>query len=74
VLAALSAGVIDRPKAEVFVAELSALGDVAAAAVAAAMWLPARDMTTGQLRAALRAMVLAIDPDAARRRAESGRA
>jgi hypothetical protein len=74
VLTALSAGVIDRAKAEVFVAELAALGDIAAKAVAAALWLPARDMTTGQLRMALRAMVLAIDPDAVRRRAAAGRA
>jgi hypothetical protein len=74
VLAALSAGVLDRAKAEVFVTELSALSDIAAAAVAAALWSPARDMTTGQLRMALRALVLAIDPDAVRRRSEAARA
>ncbi len=33
----------------------------------------ARNMTTGQLRAALRAMVLALNPDAAKERAEKGR-
>jgi hypothetical protein len=74
VLAALFAGVIDRSRAAVFAAELSVLGSVAAAAVAAAFWQEAARMTTGQLRAALRRMVLAIDPSAARRRAEDGRA
>jgi hypothetical protein len=74
VLRALGTGVLDRAKAEVFADELSALSDVAAAAVAAAFWTPARDMTTGQLRRALRLMVASIDPDAVRRRAERGRA
>ena len=67
-------GRIDRSRAEVFASELSGLGDIAAAAVAAAFRDIAGSMTTGQLRAALRAMVLEIDPDAARRRAERGRA
>ncbi|MDA8319826.1 MAG: hypothetical protein M0030_08455 [Actinomycetota bacterium] len=67
-------GRIDRPRAEVFASELSGLGDIAAAAVAAAFRDIAGSMTTGQLRAALRAMVLELDPDAARRRAERGRA
>ncbi|MHB1596791.1 MAG: hypothetical protein ACYCO9_20005 [Streptosporangiaceae bacterium] len=67
-------GRIDRARAEVFASELSGLGDIAAAAVAAAFRDVAASMTTGQLRAALRAMVLEIDPDAARRRAERGRA
>ncbi|HVB46439.1 MAG TPA: hypothetical protein VNF47_27530 [Streptosporangiaceae bacterium] len=74
VLRALAAGLIDRGRAEVFATELSALSDVAAAAIAAAFCGPAAAMTTGQLRAALRSMVLMIDPDAARRRAERGRA
>jgi len=74
VLAALLAGKIDRQRAEIFAAELSALDDVAAAAVAAALCGLAGSMTTGQLRYALRAMVLMIDPDAARKRAERGRA
>jgi len=74
VLTALLAGIIDRSRAEIFAAELSALDDVTAAAVAAAFRNLAGGMTTGQLRAALRTMVLAIDPDAARRRAERGRA
>ncbi len=74
VLAALAAGRIDRGRAAVFAGELGVLGDVAAAAVSAAFGAEAARMTTGQLRAALRRMVLAIDPDAARRRAERGRA
>jgi hypothetical protein len=74
VLAALFAGVIDRGRAAVFATELAVLGNVAAAAVAAAFCQEAALMTTGQLRAALRRMVLAIDPGAARRRAEDGRA
>jgi hypothetical protein len=73
ITAALSAGVIDRARAEVFVTELSALSNINANAIAAAFWRAAADLTTGQLRAALRSMVLAIDPDSARRRAESGR-
>jgi hypothetical protein len=73
VLAALTAGVIDRPRAEVFASELAVLDDISAAAVAAAFWRAAADLTTGQLRAALRSMVLAIDPDASRRRAATAR-
>ena len=74
VLTALLSGRIDRQRAEIFVAELSVLGDVAAAAVAAAFCDLAGSMTTGQLRHALRTMVLAIDPAAARQRAERGKA
>jgi hypothetical protein len=74
VRAALLAGRIDRAKAAVFTAELAQLSDLAAAAVAAAFVGIAASMTTGQLRAALRAMVLEIDPDAVRRRAKAGRA
>src|SRR5450432_92437 len=46
VTAALSAGLIDRARAEVFATELSALDDVSAAAIAAAFWRAAADMTT----------------------------
>jgi hypothetical protein len=74
VLAALADGRIDRARAEIFAAELAALNDVAAAAVAAALCDIAGTMTTGQLRAALRSMVLAIDPAAVRRRAAKARA
>ncbi|HEX9032615.1 MAG TPA: HNH endonuclease signature motif containing protein [Streptosporangiaceae bacterium] len=74
VLAALLAGRIDRARAVIFATELSGLSDIAACAVAAAFCGLAGSMTTGQLRAALRAMVLAVDPAAARRRAERARA
>jgi hypothetical protein len=73
VLKALAEGRIDRARAAVFVAELAALDDRLARAVAMAFINLAGRMTTGQLRAALRSMVLTIDPDAARRRAERGR-
>jgi hypothetical protein len=65
---ALLAGLIDRARAAVFAAELSALGDRAANAAAAAVLPGAAAMTTGQLRAALRTLVLSIDPAAVRRR------
>lgn len=74
VLAALADGRIDRARAEIFAAELAALSDVAATAVATALCDVAGTMTTGQLRAALRSMVLAIDPAAVRRRAAKARA
>jgi hypothetical protein len=74
VRAALLAGRIDRARSMVFTAELSLLGDLAAAMIAAAFADVAGSMTTGQLRAALRQMVLMADPDAVRRRAEAGRA
>lgn len=54
VMAVLSAGVIDRARAQVFAAELSVLDDVGAAAVAAAFWRPPAGLTTGELRAASR--------------------
>jgi len=74
VLRALLAGRIDRARAMVFAAELSGLSDLAAAAVAMAYLAQAGSMTTSQLRAALRSMVLYLDPQALRRRAEKGRA
>jgi hypothetical protein len=74
VLRALADGRIDRAKAVVFANELAGLNDVSAAAVAAAFCDLAESMTTGQLRAALRSMVLSIDPAALRRRAEKARA
>jgi hypothetical protein len=64
----LLAGTVDRARARVFAEEVAGLGDVAAAAVAAAFTGEAGSLTTGQLRAALRALVLRIDPAAARRR------
>jgi hypothetical protein len=74
ILAALLEGRIDRARAAIFAAELAGLPDRAAQAVAMAFVGRAGSMTTGQLRAALRAMVLRLDPAAARRRAERGRA
>jgi hypothetical protein len=66
--AALYAGVIDGPRSVVFADELAAL-DAAGARKAEAVVLPrAGSMTTGQLRAALRRAVLAVDPEAALRR------
>ncbi len=73
VLGALEAGVIDRARAAVFAAELANLGDRHAQVIAAALWRAAAGMTTGQLRAELRALVLMVDPEAARRRRERAR-
>ncbi|MGD0684480.1 MAG: HNH endonuclease signature motif containing protein, partial [Streptosporangiaceae bacterium] len=68
--AALAAGRIDMPKAIAFTDELSGLGDVPAAAVAAVAAADAAALTTGELRRLLRRTVLALDPDAATRRRE----
>jgi hypothetical protein len=74
VLAALAAGRIDRARAEVFARELAALSDLKAQAIAMALIDDAGKMTTGQLRGQLRAMVLWLDAEALRRRAERARA
>ncbi|HEX6934828.1 MAG TPA: HNH endonuclease signature motif containing protein [Streptosporangiaceae bacterium] len=73
VLRALLAGQIDRARAMVFAAELAALAGPAASAAAAALLPGAAGMTTGQLRAALRTLVLSIDPAAVRRRMTKAR-
>jgi hypothetical protein len=70
VTAALAAGRIDLPKASVYHHELAALGDVAAAAIAAVTITDAAGLTTGQLREVLHRAVLAHDPEAARKRRE----
>src|SRR6266571_2258146 len=70
---ALLAGRIDRARAAVFAAELAALGDCAANAAAAAFLVEAPELTTGQLRAALRTLVHCIDPAAVRRRMTKAR-
>jgi hypothetical protein len=70
VRAALAEGMIDRARAVVFAQELVTVDDDHAAAIAAAILPRAGEMTTGQLRAALRRAVLALDPDAAIRRRE----
>ena len=69
----LHAGRIDLARARVFADELAALSDVKAMACAAALIDQAGAMTTGQLRKALRRLVAATDPQAARRRAEQAR-
>ncbi len=68
---ALATGRIDQAKAAVIVAETSALGDAAAAAVATVVIGAASSMTTGQLRAELRRLVIFMDPAAAQRRKEA---
>jgi hypothetical protein len=73
VFAALFGGRIDRAKAAVFAEELSAVSETIALAIAMATCRAAERMTTGQLRAELRALVLMFEPDAVRRRAERGR-
>ena len=70
VAAALAAGRIDLPSAIIFTDELAGLGDVEAAAVAALVAADAPGLTTGQLRGVLHRAVLALDPDAARKRRE----
>ncbi len=74
VLTALEEGRIDRARAVVLANELAALDLITACAIAAALIRGAGRMTTGQLRAAIRALILSADPDAARRRATKARA
>jgi hypothetical protein len=71
--AALLAGLIDRDRAAVFVAELAMLDKQKANAIANAFTAIAGKMTTGQLRRALRHMVLSLFPETARERAEKAR-
>jgi hypothetical protein len=73
VRASLAAGIIDWPRAVVFADELAALDDEAAREIAGRVLPRAGEMTTSQLRRALRRAVEAHDPDAARRRRELGR-
>ncbi len=73
VRAALMAGEIDLAKARVFAAELSALDDRAANEIAGEFLRPAMAWTTSELRRALRAAVLAHDPEAGKRRARKAR-
>jgi hypothetical protein len=68
--AALEGGQIDLPRAEVLIGMLGPLTPAHADAVEAAVLPRAPGLTTGQLRAALGRAILAIDPDAARRRRE----
>jgi hypothetical protein len=71
VIAALSRGRIDQPKAAVIADETAALDRVTAAAVAAVVIPDAPGQTTGQLRAAVRMYVRFADPEAAQRRKET---
>ena len=68
VLDALSEGRIDLPKAGVYALELGSLADEPAAAIAALTIKDAERLTTGELGAVLRRLVLAHDPDAARKK------
>jgi hypothetical protein len=77
VLASLREGRIDRARAAVFAEELALLTRIQACAIAAALIRPAEKMTTSQLRAAIRALILATIPGAKeerdRQRAERAR-
>jgi hypothetical protein len=64
----LAAGRIDQAKASVFTRELAVLPEPAATAIAAQVLPEAAALTTGQLHAMLRRLILAHDPDAASRR------
>lgn len=71
----LASGRIDWPKSAVITGELAVLaGDHEAQAIAGRVLPDAPSLTTGQLRARLRRLILAADPEAAEeRRAEAAR-
>jgi hypothetical protein len=77
VLTALRAGRIDRARAVVFAEELVFLTGIEARAIALVLIRPAEKMTTSQLRAAIRALILATCPGSKqerdRKRAERAR-
>jgi HNH endonuclease len=77
VLTSLRAGRIDRARAVVFAEELVLLSGVEARAIALVLIRPAEKMTTSQLRAAIRALILATCPGSKeerdRKRAERAR-
>jgi hypothetical protein len=77
VLKSLREGRIDRARAAVFAEELVLLTKVQARAIAMALIRPAEKMTTSQLRAAIRSLILATIPGSKeerdRRRAERAR-
>ncbi len=68
--AALAEGSIDLPRARLIAEATSLLGDEAARDVEEQVLPGAGRMTTGQLRAALRRAVIAVDPEGAERRRE----
>lgn len=72
-MAALAAGRIDLRKASVITEAVTGLSPVHAAAVEAAVIKHAPAQTSGQLRAALRRAVLAVDPQAERNRREEAK-
>src|SRR4029077_17508717 len=68
--AVLDAGRIDLPRAMVIMTLLAELAPEHAAKVEADVLPQAPDMTTAQLRRALRRAILKLDPEAAQRRRE----
>ncbi len=70
---ALSAGLIDLPRARIFADELCVLDWAPAARIAARVLLDAPGLTTSQLQGRLRRAVLAADPVAGRRRQRRAR-
>src|SRR6266700_3132998 len=68
VTAALAAGRVDLPTANVYARELAGLGGRPAAAIAAVTIADAAGLTTSELGEVLRRAVLAYDPAAARKR------
>lgn len=69
--AAMLAGEIDLPRARVFDAETCVLDDTTAREVVAQVIDAAPRLTTGQLAARLRRLVIAIDPQAAGKRQDA---
>ena len=67
-LKSLRAGRIDRARAVVFAEELALLTAVQARAIAIVLIRPAEKMTTSQLRAAIRALILATIPGSKKER------
>ncbi|HEY2577860.1 MAG TPA: DUF222 domain-containing protein [Streptosporangiaceae bacterium] len=71
IAAALETGQIDLSKVRILTAMICPLEPAHADAVESAVLPRAPGLTTGELRAALQRAVLAVDPDAARRRQEA---
>jgi hypothetical protein len=71
IAAALGAGRIDLYKARILVEALAPLEPLHAAAVQAAIVPAAAGLTSGQLRAELTQAILALDPDAMRKRRQA---
>lgn len=69
---ALSDGMIDLPRAKTIVSGVGGLDRVAAEAVIDRILALAPELTTGQIRARMRRLCIDADPEAARKRYESG--